>query len=341
MADYNQRRFFLKSIVIGGAGATLVPTGLLQAQVAEKKNGKNKATSDASPSHRKYNAPYKGENLNRLAFPIGGLGAGMFCMEGTGAISHMSVRNKPDIYNEPSLFAAIAIKEVTNGVKVLEGPVPDWKMFGARGTGNGAAGTTYGLPRFGKAEFTTRFPFGTVQLQDADIPMKIELKAWSPFIPTDEDNSSIPAGAIEYSFTNRETKAIDAVFSFNSKNFLINTDGAVNKITATRNGFVLKQEAIKDKPEAESSFAIFTDDDNTVVDHCWFRGGWWDPLTMAWNTVRDGKTRSYGTGRKRCTWRFAFCALFFIAWRNKNNPADDCLVCAGKRFAHWRCCFKR
>ena len=220
MANQNQRRSFLKSIVVGSAGAALVPTGLLQAHAAEKKEDKNKPTSDASHSRRKYNAPYKGENLNRLAFPVGGLGAGMFCMEGTGAISHMSVRNKPDIYNEPSLFAAIAIKGVTNGVKVLEGPVPDWKMFGARGTGNGAAGTTYGLPRFSKAEFTTRFPFGTVQLQDADIPMKVELKAWSPFIPTDEDNSSLPAGAIEYIFTNQTAKSIDAVFSFNSKNFL-------------------------------------------------------------------------------------------------------------------------
>ncbi len=292
MADINQRRSFLKSIVVGGAGVALVPTGLLQAQEKDKKSGKNKPTSEADLSKRKYNAPYHGENLNRLAFPIGGLGAGMFCIEGTGAISHMSIRNKPDIYNEPSLFAAIAIKGLTNGVKVLEGAVPDWKMFGARGTGNGAAGTTYGLPRFSKAEFTTRYPFGTVELQDADIPMKVELKAWSPFIPTDEDNSSLPAGAIEYSFTNRDTKTIEAVFSFNSKNFLINTEGAVNRITATRNGFGLKQEALKDKPEAEASFAIFTDDDNTVVDHCWFRGGWWDPITMAWNTVRDGKTRA-------------------------------------------------
>src|SRR6185437_11442375 len=29
----------------------------------------------------------------------------------------------------------------------------------------------------------------------------------------------------------------------------------------------------------------------TIVDHCWFRGGWWDPFTMAWNTVKEGRTR--------------------------------------------------
>lgn len=292
MAKINQRRSFLKSLAIGGAGVALVPTGLVQAQEVEAKENKHTTPPAATSAKRKYNTPYSGENLNRLAFPIGGLGAGMFCLEGTGAISAMSVCNKPDIYNEPSLFAAIALKGVTNGVKVLEGPVPDWKMFGQRGTGNGAAGTTYGLPRFSKAEFTTKFPFGNISLQDADIPMKVAVKGWSPFIPTDEDNSSLPVGAIEYSFTNTGTKVLDAVFSFNTKNFLANQDGAVNKITPVKNGFVLEQEAVKDKPEVEAHFAFFTDDDKTAVDHCWFRGGWWDPLTMAWNTVRDGKTRA-------------------------------------------------
>ena len=81
-------------------------------------------------------------------------------------------------------------------------------------------------------------------------------------------------------------------FHLIQKIFLANTDGAVNKIAAIKNGFVLKQDGLKDKPEAESSFAVFTNDDNTIIDHCWFRGGWWDPFTMAWNTVRDGKTRA-------------------------------------------------
>jgi hypothetical protein len=112
----------------------------------------------------------------------------------------MSVRNKPDIYHEPSLFSAIAIKGIPNGVKVLEGQVPGWKMFGARETGNGAAGTTYGLPRFQNATFKTHFPFATIELQDTDIPLQITVKGWSPFIPTDEDNSSLPVGAFELYF---------------------------------------------------------------------------------------------------------------------------------------------
>ena len=110
-----------------------------------------------------YNGAYSGDHLTRIAFPIGGIGAGMFCLEGTGAISHLSVRNEMRFTNEPCSFAALCIKDPGGNVaKVLEGPVPGWKVFGASGTGNGAAGKPYGLPRFDEATFLARFPFARI-----------------------------------------------------------------------------------------------------------------------------------------------------------------------------------
>ncbi|HSB92623.1 MAG TPA: GH116 family glycosyl hydrolase, partial [Flavitalea sp.] len=113
-----------------------------------------------------------------------------------------------------------------------------------------------------------------------------------PFIPTEEDDSSLPVGAIEYRFTNTSAKTLEAVFSFNTKNFLVNSEEAANSIQSVNNGFVLQQQATSEKPFLEAGFAVFTNDDSAVIDHCWFRGGWWDPLTMAWNNVRDGKVNS-------------------------------------------------
>ena len=293
MRDNNKRRAFLKNITLGSVGAAVAPTSLLQAKETEDFQVENNKTETVNnpvktSQKRKYNAPYKDEYLNRVAFPIGGIGAGMFCLEGTGAISHMSVRNKPDIFNEPAMFAAISIKGMKNGAKVLEGQVPEWKFFGQRGTGNGAAGTTFGLPRFKSAEFITEFPFCTINLHDADVPLKVRIKGWSPFIPTDEDNSSLPAGGIEYKFVNNGTATLNAVFSYNAKNFMAANEGAPNSIKKIENGFVLQQDDVKDKPQYKGSFAIYTDEANTTIDYCWFRGGWWDPLTMAWNNVRDG-----------------------------------------------------
>ncbi|HKG67336.1 MAG TPA: hypothetical protein VKA92_00595, partial [Segetibacter sp.] len=125
MENNNKRRSFLKNITIGSVGAAVAPTSLLQAQEAgiiDKNDKSEKADGPAKTRlNRKYNAPYKAEYLNRLAFPVGGIGAGMFCIEGTGAVSHMSVRNKPEIFNEPAMFAAISVKGMKNGAKVLEG----------------------------------------------------------------------------------------------------------------------------------------------------------------------------------------------------------------------------
>ncbi len=129
---------------------------------------------------RVFNSEYNGENLNRLAFPIGGIGAGMFCIEGTGAISHVSVRNHPEVYKEPFMMAALSVKGLENGAKVLEGPVPDWKVFGNPNTGNGAGEKSYGFPHFEKASFETKFPFGNIKLQDSDIPMEVSVTGWSP-----------------------------------------------------------------------------------------------------------------------------------------------------------------
>jgi len=33
---------------------------------------------------RVYNGPYTGNQLERVAFPLGGMGAGMACLEGAG-----------------------------------------------------------------------------------------------------------------------------------------------------------------------------------------------------------------------------------------------------------------
>lgn len=244
---------------------------------------------------RNFNSVYEGEHLNRLAFPIGGIGAGMFCLEGSGAISHVSVRNHPDVYNEPFMMAAISVKAIENGAKVLEGPVPAWKIFGNPRTGNGAGEKSYGFPRFDKVSFEARFPFGKIKLEDADLPMQVSVTGWSPFIPTDEDNSSLPVGGLEYTFKNTSGKELEAAFSYHAENLMrieIPSEWGGyfergHSISGIPNGFLLRQECHSDKPHFKGDFAIFTDDPETVVDLCWFRGGWFDSRTVLWKDLTE------------------------------------------------------
>ena len=236
------------------------------------------------PTGRPFNSPYTGEYLQRVAYPIGGIGAGMFCLEGTGAISHLSIRNNPDFFNEPPFFAALVIKGQPKTARVLEGPVPDWKKYGLSEAGLGDVGRTWGLARFRQAEFKAHFPFGEITLKDAAIPVAVTITGWSPFIPTDADNSSLPVGALEYHFKNTSAQSKEYVFSFNTP-----TLNDFSQIQPMDKGFILSQDSAQEA-DRKGDLAFFTDDPATVVDNCWFRGGWWDPLTMAWQHIQSGQT---------------------------------------------------
>jgi len=249
--------------------------------------------SDGSSSE--FNTTYSGDRLNRIAFPMGGMGAGMICLEGNASISHVSVRHKPDVFNEPLMFGAIAVKGIMNGTKVLEGPVQQRKIFGAPYTGNGSANSNYGFPRFEHAEFLARFPFAEVHLSDNDIPLDVRVKGWSPFIPADEDHSSLPVAGLEYRFENLTDSTLTMEFSYHSQNFMriqgknswgITYENKGHSIQKTENGFVLSQTCFPDKPHYKGDFAIATLED-AVVDYRWFRGGWYDERTLLWRDIEN------------------------------------------------------
>ena len=241
------------------------------------------------------NGPYTGEHLNRIAFPIGGIGTGMFCIEGTGAITSLSVHHGMQFFNEPCSFAAVCVlgdQPANNKTRLLEGPLPDWKYFGRPGSGSGSGGTTYGLPRFKECTFNCRFPFAIIDLKDKSLPIDVQLLAWSPFTPPDADSSGLPVGSIEYKFMNRSATAQNLIFSFNTKNFM---QGRSPTIRAFENGFALFDESNEGtSAETGGGFAFYVegvgkDNVKPIVDHCWFRGGWWDAFTIAWDNVEKGR----------------------------------------------------
>ncbi len=214
----------------------------------------------------------------------------MICLDGAGALSHVSIRNRPDFFNEPCVFAAIAIKGAKPVARVLEGPVPSRKIFGPPGSGMGFPGATYGLPRFAEAAFEARFPFGKVTLSDPDLPLEVELTGWSPFEPGNADDSSLPVAALEYRFTNRTSAEVDAIFSFNAKNFLAaeKTPPERNAIRTAPGGFTLWNGAPPENPWEEAAFTAAVTEPDAKINHSWFRGDWWDALTLAWKDIEHG-----------------------------------------------------
>ena len=245
---------------------------------------------------RAFNGIYRGDNLNQIAFPMGGIGAGMICLEGTGALSKFSLRNRPELGSEPHAFSAICIQGARRTALVLEGPVPAWKLKpflpGIEGTYPGGC---WGLPRFQEATFETRFPFGTVRLKDAGIPLEVQITGWSPFCPGDADNSSLPVAGIEYRFLNQSAASVDAVFSFNSENFLAERHDLFKKmpsdrIRSTTNGFILFGPGVEGRPWDDASLAVWVDEPNAKVNSAWMRGV--DSLQIVWREIESGESYS-------------------------------------------------
>lgn len=287
-----RRREFLK-LSAATVGASAVSTGGA-GDPARGAGVESSPSAAPQPGDRKqYNGEYSGQRLNRVAFPLGGMGAGMICLEGTGTLSHVSLRNHPEMFHEPCAFAAVAIRGEREVARVLEGPVPGWKLFGAPGSGNGANGTTFGLPRFRQAMFSVRFPFATVRLADSQVPLEVEVTGWSPFEPNEADDSSLPVAALEYRFANRSAAAVEAVFSFNATNFM--AAGGQNRrgpqgpqsVKLAVGGFILWAGGGSNSPWDEGALSATADDPAVKVNCAWFRGAWFDALTMAWKDVAE------------------------------------------------------
>lgn len=249
---------------------------------------------------QRYNGVYAGERNAHIAFPLGGIGAGMLCLEGTGALSHFAMHHRPNNLNEPMVFSALSVKTPGGDVvaRVLEGQVPRRKISGSKvkdyepGPGSGLYGKHYGLPRFAESSFEGRFPFGTVSLQDEKMPVAVSITGWSPFIPLNANDSSLPAAGLEFTFENKTCESLELVYSFHAANFMSSWNMEGRRVLGAEgeaNGFVLDQPALADEPWKQGAFSAVTDNPRAKVDCAWFRGGWFDSVTMIWNKLAAGE----------------------------------------------------
>jgi hypothetical protein len=122
----------------------------------------NGPAPDHAPTHV-MSSPriFRSGQLENIKFPLGGIGAGMICLEGAGGVSSVSIRSRPELLNDPCLFAAVSLAQPTPMTKVLEGPVAAYKILHQPLSSEGG-GTTYGLPRFAEASFSAKFPDSSI-----------------------------------------------------------------------------------------------------------------------------------------------------------------------------------
>jgi len=152
---------------------------------------------------------YRGRQLARIAFPVGGIGTGTVSIGGCGNLLDWELFNRPSrgLMLENSFFAAWARAEGHPAVcRVLEAE-PVVPGFAAGGT---RPPVVPGLPRLAGASFSSRYPFARVQFSDPDMPVRIRLEAFSPFIPLKDIDSGLPAAVFLWTLTNPGKRRVEA-----------------------------------------------------------------------------------------------------------------------------------
>ena len=145
---------------------------------------------------------YTKEKLNRISFPLGGIGTGSIGLAGNGSLIDWEILNRPDkgFLNPYTFFAIRAEYPDGNSLSyVLQGDhtadlIGQYSQTLFNGFGFGPnSGTMCGFPHFRNVEFDGRFPVAVLTFTDPDFPAEVVMTAYNPLIPLDADNSGLPA----------------------------------------------------------------------------------------------------------------------------------------------------
>ncbi|UTP38304.1 non-lysosomal glucosylceramidase [Phenylobacterium sp. LH3H17] len=268
--------------------------------------------------------PWTAEHLDHWAFPLGGIGAGMVCVEARGSLSHLSLRHQMERFHEPLVYAAVAVKGRPELARLVEGPLPKHRIYGAALGGLGHAGPTAGLPRFAAVEARSKFPYCRLDLSEPGHPLRARLVAWSPFTPPDADRSGMPVAALEYEFLNESDETLEVVFSFNAVNIMAQPASTpvheiyqglrrtAHGVSRCDNGFTLWEEGGSERPERTGSCRITASAEKVGVNPRWFRGGWYDTPTITWRDASSGEvidTSDYDDGGLPSPGGSLFCPM--------------------------------
>ncbi|MCY4465922.1 MAG: GH116 family glycosyl-hydrolase [Chloroflexi bacterium] len=252
---------------------------------------------------------YDQDHLRRIGLPLGGIGTGVVSLGGRGNLHSWEIVNRPAKgFDLDQTFFALYTRTADGNTTAhaLEGVIPPADYEGARG----ATVPNHGLPRFRECRFEAAYPFGAVHLSDADVPLRAELQAFNPLIPTDSENSGIPVAVLRYVLSNDTDADIEAAVCGSLRNF-IGTDGSSgapsNNVNSYREadglaGIVMESAGLDPDAPQWGTLALATPlDSNSRISHrqAWANLSWGDSLLDFWDDFsEDGALEDRERGGK-------------------------------------------
>ena len=141
-------------------------------------------------------------DLKYIGMPVGGIGAGQVYLGGDGQLWYW------DIFNHQRILPG------GPGDKFYLNPMVQDKRFeqGFAIRIKGAITSTVKPLReggFSDIKFHGQYPIGNVSYKDETMPVEVKLKAYSPFIPTNHEESGFPAIIMEYTVKSNASDTLE------------------------------------------------------------------------------------------------------------------------------------
>ena len=341
------RRNFIKQAA--GAMGAAVQAGHLAGQSAPQKPD---GVGESAQIHQELGYPrrFGGRQLRLISFPLGGVAAGSIGLGGRGQLDNWEIFNRPNKGFRPP-YAFPAIWAQAGGGKpvahVLESRIqPPYEGQDGLGSNNAP-----GLSRLESATFTGEYPLAHIDFEEPTLPVKVELDAFSPFIPHEPDDSGLPVAILRYRVTNPGPATAKVAIAFSIDNPVIsgedNRGAAEQKGSGGRKnefrsgngvvGFAMSNPLLApDDPMAGEFVLAATPEVSTEVSHWegWPAGRWWNSPLLFWDQF--SKSGSLGTqpeahntvgvlslkrtipAGKTATFQFV------LGWRFPNRTPDWC-----------------
>ena len=192
--------------------ATSIGAATLTGGIAESTQ-----TPQSKVETTKYPRVFEGRQLQQIAFPLGGVGAGSVSLGGRGQLRDWEIFNRPDKgHNLPYAFPSIWLQSGKGEptARVLEARYqPPYDGHDGLGSQNAP-----GLARLAGAAFTGEFPLARVEFMDSSLPVRVVLEAFSPFIPHEPDESGLPVAILRYRVTNGGAQAAKVSIAWSIEN---------------------------------------------------------------------------------------------------------------------------
>ncbi len=165
--------------------------------------------------------PYRGEELETIGMPCGGIGAGQLYVRGDGTLAHWWIAN--NAHNTgPGFYRWLATPAGTYEQNYHTfrpfSPIEQGAALRVEPAGGGGAAQMRELSRegFDEIRFFGEYPVATIEYdaeEDSAWPVEVQAEVFSPFIPLNTRDSALPATVLRYTIKNTSNQPVKATLA--------------------------------------------------------------------------------------------------------------------------------